>query len=130
MASTLKIFDILKELANKNYGFYDSLSEEDKKSISPYVLYQWLSTSTKNLPKFNNINKYIFELQEHKDLLWKLLCAVSGKNRCSWIKMPTTSMKKSKFSDLFQNLNEDELKIVEKNINTDERKCFEEFLKY
>ena len=130
MASTLKIFDILKELVNKNYGFYDSLSEEDKKSISPYVLYQWLSTSTKNLPKFNEINKYIFELQEHKDLLWKLLCAVSGKSRCSWIKMPTTSMKKSKFSDLFQNLNEDELKIVEKNMNTDERKCFEEFLKY
>lgn len=130
MVSNLKIFDVLSKLSKKDYAFYDSLSEEDKKSVSAYVLYQWLSTGTNNLPTFNIINKYIFELQEHKELLWKLLCSVSGKGRCSWIKMPTTITKKSKYSELFDNLNSEEIAIMEKSLSKEDKKYFDDFLKY
>lgn len=74
----------LKGVATRNYSFYDSLTDEEKKVFSPYILmrftanpsgdrdtYEWFVERTNEL-----VNKDHFTLgTKHKELLWKLYAA-------------------------------------------------------
>ena len=38
------IFDVIKQIDKKNYQYFDSLNEEQKKEIHPYTLARWMTT--------------------------------------------------------------------------------------
>jgi hypothetical protein len=76
--------DIKRELANvdlRNYDFYDSLTPEEKKEFSPYVLMRYVSNVEGDrdmqewfIERTNElVNKDHWTLSKnHKALLWKL----------------------------------------------------------
>ena len=75
------IFEVIKQIDRKNYNYYDSLTDEQKKEIQPYTLMRWMSTVSDeqshqkyNITINNNVNKYFWELSKYKDLQFKLLC--------------------------------------------------------
>lgn len=77
------IFSILNDISQGDTSFIDSFSEEELKSISPYVIQLWIKGADSNLDArmvLTNelVNKYIFSLADHKKLLLKLLCAANG----------------------------------------------------
>ena len=45
------IFDVLKHIDNKEYGYYNSLNEESQKEIQPYTLTRWMSAVAGNEEK-------------------------------------------------------------------------------
>jgi hypothetical protein len=100
----LDIFMLLGELDRKNYGLWDSLSDEQKKEFSPLVTMRWMAgTADQRQLIFLNeiVNPVVFNLGDHKELLLKLLtvCSSGSRQRYSWInvKLSGTS-KKSKLS--------------------------------
>lgn len=94
MTHKFDIFSILNEIKNNNKSFYDNLGEEEKKSISPYVLMLWCRGINTN-PALHTIllneyvNPFVFSLQKHPSLVWRLLCEASydeKSTRFAWIK--------------------------------------------
>lgn len=90
------VFEVLKNIDYKNYGYYDSLTDEQKKEIQPYTLMRWKAItigngSENNLLNVNEkVNKHFWELSKYKDLQWKLLCTCNDKptyQRHQWIPM-------------------------------------------
>lgn len=79
--------DIKQELAAvdlKKYNFYNNLTDEEKKSFSPYILMRYVSNvqGDQYLQEWfvettnEFINKNHWDLSKnHKDLLWKLFSA-------------------------------------------------------
>ena len=89
MKERLDIFEVLREINNKNYKYLDNLEDNLKKSFVPYVVFQWLqSTDEPNqMIILNHISPMLFDLQDHPELLFKLFC-ISSMNkytRYSWI---------------------------------------------
>lgn len=82
--------DIKRELSavdRRNYEFYDNLSDEEKKSFSPYVLMRYVSNASGDtdiqewfLERTNElVNKNHWSLSKnHKALLWKLFAATGA----------------------------------------------------
>lgn len=90
----LDIFYVLDRVNAKDYGAYANWSEEEQKAFQPFVAMKWmLGTDNKKVVVRLNTraNPYVFTLGAHKELLYKLLCAVgTGKTvRYSWIKTAT-----------------------------------------
>jgi len=95
--------DIKRELAGvdlRNYDFYDKLTDEEKKSFSPYILMRWVNGLDNNqeiqeyyLEQVNElVNKDHWVLsKEHKALLWKLYaaCGVGFKVKHQYLKAGT-----------------------------------------
>jgi hypothetical protein len=93
-AHTLDIFAVLDAINAKAYDAFSTMSEEEQKALQPFVLMKWmLGTDNKRTQLRLNAraNPYMFALGQHKELLFKLLCAVAdGKSqRYSWMKMAT-----------------------------------------
>jgi hypothetical protein len=89
MKERLDIFEVLREINNKNYNYLDTIDDNLKKSFTPYVVFQWLqSTDDSNqVLVLNHISPMLFDLQDHPELLFKLFC-ISSMNkytRYSWI---------------------------------------------
>jgi hypothetical protein len=81
----LDIKDVLKAVDTRNYDFYDSLDEEQKKEFSPYPLMRYISNSNGDfetqawfVERTNElVNKHHWVLgSKHKALLWKLSAGV------------------------------------------------------
>ena len=94
MATAAKL-DIKRELRavdQKDYNFYDNLTDEEKKAFSPYILMRY--TASVQMPdrdiqewylEMTNemINKNHWDLsKEHKALLWKLFAATGTGVNC------------------------------------------------
>lgn len=86
MATTLDIKRELLAVDTKNYNFYNELTDEERKSFSPYILMRYVSSSRGDpdiqewfVEMVNEcINKNHWDLSKHhKELLWKLF-AVTG----------------------------------------------------
>ncbi len=84
MAAKLDIKRELNAVDQKNYNFYDQLSDEEKKAFSPYILMRYVSnvkadadTQEWFLEMTNElVNKNHWDLsKDHKALLWKLFAA-------------------------------------------------------
>lgn len=85
----LDIFEVLRQINNKNYNYYDKLSDQEKKLFQPFLVYQWL-TSTDNgmqLSILNHIGSMVYELSNFPNLLYKLFCVSSRSQntRYSWL---------------------------------------------
>ncbi len=91
MAGKLDIKRELSAVDLKNYDFYDSLTPEEQKEFSPYVLMrftasvqgdrdiqEWFLEMTNEL-----VNKNHWDLSKnHKALLWKLYAATGAGVKC------------------------------------------------
>ncbi len=92
------LFDVLNALDKKDYGYYDRLTEEQRKKIVPFMLTHWMSAikAKDGLARYyvmstnEYANKYLFSehVQKHPKLQWMMLCSASpglGKQFHQWI---------------------------------------------
>ena len=88
------VLDIKRELSAvdlKNYNFYDSLTPEEKKAFSPFVLMRFTSSvqGDRDIQEWfvemtnEMVNKNHWELSKnHEGLLWKLYAATGPGIKC------------------------------------------------
>lgn len=94
----LDLFEVLAAIDKKDYGFYDRLTEEQRKKFVPFMMVHWMSAIKGNegiqryyvMSTDYNANKYLFNeyVQKHPKLQWLMLCAASpgiGKQFHQWI---------------------------------------------
>ena len=122
------IFDVLKHIDNKEYGYYNSLDEESQKEIQPYTLTRWMSAIYGNESIHQSLNKRVnervnrrfWELSKYKDLQWKLLCTVGNKTnyKHQWIQMTKTNNDKaiSLLRNFYSHLNDEEFQLKLKTL--------------
>lgn len=90
----LDIFKILSQLNSRDMHIWETLSEEERKSLSVYVVSQWMyGTSNEMQIILNNelVNPFIWAFNKnHSELLVKLLACIGDgtKRRFKWIPMP------------------------------------------
>lgn len=85
-AQKLDIFRVLRALDQRNKTFYDSLTEEEKKSLSFYLLLRWASGVQDNkilqewyVAETNlSVNRNFWQLNKHPQLLWMLFCQIGS----------------------------------------------------
>lgn len=128
----LDIFKVLERIDVRDYSYYESLSDEEKKSLSMWILMRWTSlVSNDNLaPDFimnanDLVNVNYNELSKHPELQWKLLCMVSNgnKQRHVFVKPPKGRVKNKKqeaLSIIYPNAKFDELELLEALYTDDE----------
>lgn len=84
------LFDQIKQIEKQEIDFYDKLNEEEKKTVSHFMLMKWLSycSDAKQILHMNSlVNSKVFSLYNHKGILSKLLVsACSGKHHYQWLK--------------------------------------------
>jgi hypothetical protein len=93
-----QLFEALEALDKKDYGYYDRLTEDQKKKFVPYMLLQWMSAIKGNgeIQRYyvqstnENANMYLLDssLKDHPKLQWLMLCSISpsfGKQFHQWI---------------------------------------------
>lgn len=122
----MKCFD------QKDRDFYNSLTDEERKKFSNYLMIRWGSSvqGSSDLQEFyliscnERLNKHFFAISKHPKLQW--LCATSvspgmGTQRHQWIspkkKESGKSNTKKQLAELFPNMKEDEIEVMD-NINT------------
>ena len=92
------LFDALKALDKKDYGYYDRLSPEQQKKFVPYMMLLWMSAikGSEGIQRYyimavnEYANKHFFSehIQKHPKLQWLMLCASSpglGSQFHQWI---------------------------------------------
>lgn len=101
------LFKCLDALDSKDYDYYDRIDNEERRTLSPYILLMWISLlkNNGNISEYyvlsaNNVNLHFLNenVNKHPKLQWLLLCSVSpgmGKQYRKWI--PQLS---KKFSNL------------------------------
>lgn len=91
MASKLDIKRELRAVDQKDYNFYNNLTEEERKAFSPYILMRYTSNVHHDrdiqewFVEMTNecVNKHHWQLSKnHKELLWKLFAATGTGINC------------------------------------------------
>lgn len=123
----------------KNRGFYDSLTDEEKKKFSPFLMIRYGATVTGNLDlqayylmsTNERLNKNFFDINttQHKKLQWLMATTVSpgmGNQYHQWLaakKKEGTNNKAVKFlRELHPELREDEIRLLSEINTKDELK--------
>lgn len=100
------LFEALEAIDRKDYGYYDRLTEEQKKKFAPFMLIKWVSYVTgRNQYHYalfsNEINKNFLneKIHTHPKLQWQLLCVagIGSKQFRKWL--PQISEKISSLKD-------------------------------
>ena len=92
----LYIGNEMAQFDKKNRDFYDSLTDEEKKKFSPYLMIRWGSSvqGSRELQEYyvmstnQRLNKHYFSVNRHPKLQWLMATAVSpdmGTHRHQWI---------------------------------------------
>jgi hypothetical protein len=130
----LAIGNEMRQFDRKNREFYDSLTPEEQKKFSPYLMIRWGSAveGSADLQQYylmatnERLNRYFFDLSKnHRKLQWLLATTVSpglGSHRHKWIpprKKSGDSKHRRRIEELFPHLRDDELDVLAK-INTPE----------
>lgn len=135
MIDKLSINYELAMLDTKDREFFDSLSEEEKKKFSPYLMIRWAADvqGSADLQAYylmsvnERLNKNFFDIStsEHKKFQWLLASTVSpgmGKQRHTWLgaKKKQTNSKSIKFlRQIYPLLKDDEIDLLSKLNSTD-----------
>ncbi len=87
----LDLFKLLDNISRKNIGYYDTLSDEEIKEISPLVVMRWLTGSNNayQIYMLNElVNRFVFDLGKHKKILIYLMmiCSAGTASRHKYIK--------------------------------------------
>lgn len=127
MSDKLSIANEMAQFDRKNRKFYDSLSDEERKKFSNYLMIRWGSAvqGSMDLQEFyliacnERLNKHFFAINRHPKLQW--LCATSvspgmGTHRHQWIapkkKEAGASGLRKQLAELYPNLKADELDVM------------------
>lgn len=131
----------MAQFDNKNRDFYNSLTDEEKKKFSNFLMIRYGSSvsGSADLQHFylvstnERLNKHFFNVNKHPQLQWLMSTTVSpglGTFRHNWIsnkkKEPGAGSIKKQIAELFPHLKDDEVELMAK-INT--KKDVDEYLK-
>jgi hypothetical protein len=124
----LSIGNEMAQLDAKNRGFYDDLSDEEKKRYSPFIIVRWASAveGSADMQAYylisanEKLNKHFFDISstQHKKLHWLLASTVSpgmGTVRHNWIppkKKESNNRAAKFFRTLYPHLKEDEIDLL------------------
>lgn len=137
----LSINNEMSQFDKKNRDFYNSLTDEEKKKFSNFLMIRYGSSVTGNqdLQEFylistnERLNKHFFAINRHPKLQWLCATTVSpgmGTFRHNWIspkkKEAGASGIKKQLADLYPNMKDDEIDLMSK-INT--KKDIDAYLK-
>lgn len=134
----LAISNEMLQFDRKNRGFYDDLTEDEKKKFSPFLMIRWGSTveGDADLQAYylmsanERINKHFFDISttQHKKFHWLLATTVSpgmGKQYHKWLagtKKENTN-KASKFlREMYPTAKSDEIQLMIELNSTDDLK--------
>lgn len=102
------LFEALAAIDRKDYDYYDTLTEEQKKKFTPFMLIKWSSAIKANsklqsyyICASNDLaNKYLFNenVMKHPKLQWLMLCTIGlgTKQYHQWIPQIKESVSKLK----------------------------------
>ena len=137
----LSIQNEMIQFDRKNRDFYDSLTDEERKKFSNYLMIRW-GSSVQGSAELQNyylqssnhyVNKRFFDINRHPKLQWLCATAVSpglGTQRHQWIapkkKEAGASGIRKQIAELFPHLKDDEVELMAK-INT--KKDIDAYLK-
>jgi hypothetical protein len=123
----IDLFEVLAALDKKDYDYYDRLTPEQQKKVTPYVLTHWMSAikasgdlqsyylqSTNYHANTHLLNELI---SKHPSLQWKMLCAASpgvGKQFHQWIPHISTKVSSLKETAKLKDMREYYKKIYPK----------------
>lgn len=129
MSEKLTIANEMRQFDRKNRKFYEELSDEEKKKISPFLLIRWGSSveGSRDLQEFyvistnERLNKHFFAVSTsaHKKLQWLLATTVSpdmGTPRHTWIapkkKEAGASAKRKALQEIYPGYKNDEIDVL------------------
>lgn len=127
MTNKLDIGNEMRQFDRKNRGFYDELTEEERKKFSPYLMIRWGSSveGSRDLQEFyliatnERLNKNFFALHRHPKLQWLLATTVSpdmGTPRHHWIpnkkKQSGDAKKRKQLMEIFPQYKDDEIDVM------------------
>jgi hypothetical protein len=131
----------MTQFDRKNRDFYDSLTDEERKKFSTFLMIRYGSSVSggRDLQEFylistnERLNKNFFPLHKHPKLQWLMATTVSpgmGTFRHNWIankkKEPGAGSIKKQIAELYPHMKDDEIELMAK-INT--KKDIEAYLK-
>lgn len=143
--SILPFNTVLDAVDRRDLGFYDRMSEEEKKEFkkksfvflrAASCVAEYEDTAMDYLLAVNMFaNKGWFDLAKHPELQWKLLalCGMGSRVRHTWIDM---SKKESRngfakiLEDKYPQLNDEELDLLESKMDKKAKKHFLEDMGY
>lgn len=96
--SPLDIFKVLKAMDNKDYAFYDTLTDEERKAFTAFITMKWGASvsGSRELQHYylaavnHYANKQMWDINKHPKLQWLTLCAAApgaGTQRHQWLKV-------------------------------------------
>jgi len=96
------LFAFLEHMCDGDYTYIDRMTDEEVKSLSPYVLTMWVNGATKMTPERTVLtdlfcNSMVFKLSDHPRLLLKLFVSANegmGQSRFKFKKTTTVSQSK------------------------------------
>ena len=123
----LSIQNEMMQFDQKNRGFYDSLTDEERKKFSNYLMIRWGSAvhGSLELQEFyliatnERLNKHFFAINKHPKLQWLAATAVSpgmGTPRHNWIapkkKEAGASAKRKALQEIYPTYKDDEIDVM------------------
>ena len=123
----LSIANEMAQFDRKNRDFYDSLTDEEKKKFSNYLMIRYGSSvqGSQDLQEFylistnERLNKHFFNVNRHPKLQWLCATTVSpgmGTVRHNWIapkkKEPGSNSIKKQLAELYPNMKSDEIDVM------------------
>lgn len=136
----LDLNKVLRAIDNKDYDFYDKMTDEERKEFGGVVFARWASSvgadwKGRNAPapeiieyylrNANHVaNKHMFDLSRHPKLQWQMIAAVSpgiGTFHHQWIKQKPKPKNanapiKKELLRLFPAMKEDDIDVLSKLI--------------
>lgn len=121
ISNEMAVFD------RKDREFYDSLTDEERKKFSNYLMIRWGSSvqGSRDLQEFyliacnERLNKHFFNINRHPKLQWLCATTVSpgiGVQRHQWIspkkKEPGAGSIRKQLAELFPHMKDDELDLM------------------
>jgi hypothetical protein len=94
----LELNRVLSALDAKDRNFYDTLTDDERKGLSPFLTIRYASTVDHTMPEVSEyvlaatnrrVNPHFLDLKDHPKLQWLLLTTTSmglGSMRHTWIK--------------------------------------------
>lgn len=85
----LDVFRVLRNINQRNKGFFSELTDEEIKAFHPLVVERWLTgTDDPSQIIFVNelVNRFVFSLPNDKELVYKLMtiCTSGGFQKYQW----------------------------------------------
>ncbi len=139
MSNKLTIANEMACFDRKDRDFYDSLTDEERKKFSNYLMVRWGSSvqGSKELQEFyviatnERLNKHFFSINRHPKLQWLSATAVSpglGSHRHQWIapkkKDSNNNEIKKTLAELYPAMKNTDIETLSKLIDKKELKEF------